>query len=178
VSVAQTVRLILRELLPSDSQFYCRLLNEPSWLEFIGDRGVRTPEDADRYIRGTIAETYEKLGFGMYLVESRADGRPMGVCGLVRRPSLPGPDFGVALLPEFWRQDYAFEAGTAVLEFAARVMRESRLLAIATPNNVRSIRLLERLGFAFDGVVRLPPSDEQLRLYAIALRTRPASERL
>jgi ribosomal-protein-alanine N-acetyltransferase len=168
-TIAKTERTIVRQMAPADAPFICRLLNEPSWLENIGDRGVRTPEDAEKYIRTAVMATYETLGFGMYLVESRLGAGSLGIAGLVKRATLNEPDLGVALLPEFCRMGYASEAATAVIAHAEETLRIPRLLAIATPSNQPSIRLLEKLGFRFERIVRFAPEDRDLRLYARAI---------
>lgn len=167
--VTETSRLILRHLAPADAAFYRRLVNEPSWLQNIGDRGIRTQEDAEEYIRTKSMETYRTLGFGMYLVESKADAQPIGVCGLVKRESLPDLDLGFALLPEFWGQGYAREAAAAVMDLARTSLGLSRLLAITSLGNHASGSLLEKLGFRFEGIVRLPPGEEELKLFSAEL---------
>lgn len=166
MKVAETARLSLRQLALSDAAFMCRLLNEPSWLLNIGDRGVRTPADAERYIETTALQMYQRLGFGMYLLESKPDAEPIGLCGLVKRDSLPDADLGFALLPEFWGQGYAFEASAAVMAHARTAFGLSRLLAIVTPTNQPSIKLLEKLGFRFQQMIRTISTGENLKLYA------------
>ncbi|MGH8428523.1 MAG: GNAT family N-acetyltransferase [Gammaproteobacteria bacterium] len=167
--IAETDRLRLRQLAPSDAAFLCRLLNEPSWLQNIGDRDVRTVEDAERYIHSKIMESYRTLGFGMNLVESKTGCEPMGVCGLVKRDALPVPDIGFAFLPEFWGQGYAFEAASALMRDAEVSLGLNRLLAIVSPGNDASCRLLEKLGFKSEGHFRLNPEDKELELYAVAI---------
>lgn len=167
--VTETSRLVLRHLNPADAVFFCRLVNEPSWLQNIGDRGVRTPEDAEEYIRTRYMEAYRTLGFGMYLVESKAGAQPMGLCGLVKREALPDLDLGFALLPEFWGQGYAREAAAAVMDLARTSLGLSRLLAITSLGNHASGSLLEKLGFRFEGIVRLPPGEEELKLFSAEL---------
>lgn len=169
VHIADTDRLILRHLVPGDAQFLCRLLNEPSWLQNIGDRGVRTPLAAEQYIQEKFIGSYESLGFGMYLVELKSDQSPIGLCGLVQRGYLPGPDIGFATLPEFWGSGYAFEASAAIMRFSRSGLGLSKLLAIVKPDNVRSVRLLERLGFTHEGECRVPSTDELLNLYGAAV---------
>lgn len=164
--IARTERLVLRHADLTDADFFCRLLNEPSWLQNIGDRGVRTPGDAEEYIQTKSIDVYPKLGFGMYLVESRDSRQPMGLCGLVMREALPHPDLGFAFLPEFWGRGYAFEAAAAVMAHA-RELGLVKLLAITDPTNRASFRLLEKLGFRFESMTRMSPADKELRLYAV-----------
>lgn len=173
LNIAESARLSLRRIELIDAAFLCRLLNEPSWLENIGDRGVRTTQDAEQYIQTKVHETYEAHGFGMYLVESKHDRVAIGLCGLVSRESLGGVDLGFALLPQFWGQGLAFEAASAVMTHARESLSLTRLLAIVAPRNVRSSQLLENLGFEFRRMVRLTPEAEELRLYEAAMRTVP-----
>lgn len=166
MNVAETPRLLLRRLTRDDAPFYLRLLNEPTWLAHIGDRQVRTHEDAQAHIASNILAPYGAQGFGMYLVQRRSDGVPLGLCGLVQREALPAPDIGFALLQAHEGLGYAREAAQAVVWHAFHVLELPRLLAITAPSNVRSTRLLGELGFAFQGMV--PVGDRSLRLYALA----------
>lgn len=143
-----------------DAAFILRLLNEPSWLANIGDRGVRSTADAGHYIRETIQAPYETLGFGLYIVQLKATGQPIGVCGLLKRDFLPGPDLGFALLPEFVGFGYAAEAARAVLAHAQRTLGIARLYAIVKRGNQRSERLLGALGFHHQGPCPIPEGTE------------------
>lgn len=165
LTIAESGRLTLRHATLGDAAFLCRLLNDPDWLRNIGDRGVRTVEDAEQFVRNRIWKTYETDGFGMYTVELQIDHRPVGLCGIVRRDSLPGPDLGFALLPEFRGQGLAFEAASAVMTYARDVLRLPPLLAITTPGNESSGRLLEKLGFEFQRLVQLAPDADEVKLY-------------
>jgi RimJ/RimL family protein N-acetyltransferase len=167
--IAETERLVLRELSPDDAVFICELLNDPSWLRNIGDRNVRTPQEAKQYIQDKIIASYKSLGFGMYLTDLKNGGGPIGLCGLVKRDSLPAPDVGFALLPRFWNRGYALEATKAVMNYASTALKLSKLLAIVKPDNVTSIKLLERSGFSQQGVYRPPNAATDLKLYAIAV---------
>ena len=168
VQVLKTERLILRQLGLADAPFILRLLNEPSWLEFIGDRGVHTLADAERYIEKGPIEMYGRLGFGLYHVRLAGGDEPIGMCGLLKREALDDVDLGFAFLPEFWGKGYAREAAAAVLSYARNSLRLSRIVAITTPNNDASRRLLERVGFELERSVRLGADDEELLLYANA----------
>lgn len=165
--VLETERLILRRATADDAEFILELLNDPAWIRFIGDKGVRTPDDARAYISRALLGSYERHGFGLYLTEHKGDGAPMGLCGLIKRDSLEDVDLGFAFLPKFRGAGYAREAASAVLGYAKDALGLSRLVAITTPDNDGSARLLERLGFGFERMVRLSDdSDEELRLYA------------
>jgi RimJ/RimL family protein N-acetyltransferase len=142
-----TERLALRELRASDSRFVCALMTDPSFVAHIGDRGVHTVEDAQRYIESGPWTRYAALGFGLWLVQLRDTDEPIGVCGLLKRDTLPSPDIGFAFRPQFWSNGYAFESAAAVMRFAANVLHLSQVMAIVSPSNTASIRLLEKLGF-------------------------------
>ena len=154
-----TARLELRCAALEDAAFLLRLLNEPSWLESIGDRGVRSAADAERYIRDTIQAPYRSLGYGMYLVQLKESGQPIGVCGLVRRDFLPGPDLGFALLPDFVGRGYATEAARAVMGHAQHTLGIARLYALVKRSNQRSVKVLGRLGFHHQGPPAVPQAD-------------------
>lgn len=165
LTVAETQRLRLRRLLLDDAPFYRALLNDPTWLAHIGDRGVHTLADAQDHVRAHILAPYATQGYGMYLVQRRSDGAPLGLCGLVRREALPAPDLGFALLQGVQGQGYAREAAQAVLWHAFAELRLPRVLAITAPANRRSMWLLERLGFVYEGMV--PVGERMLRLYSL-----------
>jgi len=165
-----TTRLNLRPVAASDAAFLVTLLNDPAWLRYIGDRGVRTEAEATRYIENRIWSQYEAHGFGMYVIELRADPRPIGTCGLVRREFLAGPDLGVALLPDWVGQGYATEAARAVIGHAGGVLGIDPLYAIVKSENHRSVGMLERLGFTHQGPFAVPPEGTAVELY---LRSRP-----
>ena len=143
-----------------DAAFFLRLLNEPSWLENIGDRGVRTLADAEGYIRNNIWAAYEAHGFGLYALQLKSNPLPIGLCGLVKRDFLASPDLGFALLPEYWGHGYATEAVRAVRSHAQAGLGIERLYAIVKPGNQRSVRLLEQLGFRRQGPCQIPQGDE------------------
>jgi RimJ/RimL family protein N-acetyltransferase len=164
--VAATERLRIRRLDAGDVAFLFRLVNEPSWIRYIGEKGVRSVEDARRYLEQGPLAMYGRLGFGLYAVELRATREPIGICGLIRRDALPDVDLGFALLPEYWRSGYAFEAATAVMAHGRTAFGLRRIVAVLSRDNDRSRRLLVRLGFRFERRIRLSPEDEELDLYA------------
>jgi RimJ/RimL family protein N-acetyltransferase len=145
------------------------LLNDPSWLRFIGDKGVHTLEDARNYLRKGPLAMYEREGFGLYLVERREDGAPIGMCGLIKRDSLEDVDLGFAFLPRYWGQGYAREAAAAVLAHGRSAFGLARVVAITDPDNASSARLLEKLGMSLEKKVKLDHHDDEVRLYATDL---------
>ncbi|HEV2673161.1 MAG TPA: GNAT family N-acetyltransferase [Aliidongia sp.] len=162
----ETDRLILRELVVEDAPFIHALVNDPSWLRFIGDRNVRTFDDARSYILDGPIAMYQRLGFGLWLVELKDGGTPIGLCGLIKRDTLDHVDIGFAFSPVYRGQGYAMEAAQATLSHAAGDLGLTRVLAIVDPDNARSIRLLERLGLAFERMVRTAPDKPPLKLFA------------
>lgn len=165
MTVLGTERLILREFTVEDAEFILALLNEPSFLRYIGDKKVRELEDARQYILNGPVASYERNGFGLYLVELRESHTPMGMCGLIQREELPDPDIGFAFLPEFWSKGFAFEAATAVLQDARERRRLERILAITSLDNEASIGLLQRLRFTFEREIRLAADREPVKLF-------------
>jgi RimJ/RimL family protein N-acetyltransferase len=164
--VLETDRVRLSKLEPDDAAFILRLLNEPSFIENIGDRGVRTLADAAAYIHNGPMASYARFGFGLYLVESKVTGAAMGMCGLLKREVLDDVDIGYAFLPEFGGQGYARDAATAVLQQAQTDFGLKRIVAIVNPQNQPSIRLLEKLGFRYEKMVRLSADAPEIKLFA------------
>ena len=161
-----TPRLRLRPFTLDDAAFIVGLVNDPDWLRYIGDKGVRTVDDARRYLREGPLASYARHGFGLLAVE--VDGEPIGMCGLLKRDALPDPDLGFAYLPRARGRGYALEAARAVLD-AAREAGHQRVLAVVTPGNARSIAVLEKAGFAFERETPLGDDAAPVRVYAISL---------
>jgi RimJ/RimL family protein N-acetyltransferase len=165
-TVGLTERLILRRMTADDAPFILELVNEPSFLEFIGDKGVRTLNDARHYILTGPVASYDRYGFGLYLVLLKAGEVPIGTCGLLKRDTLPDVDIGYALRPAFWGQGYAFEAATAMLTHGREVFGLKRIVAITTPANLASKALLEKLGLRYERTLSLS-SENDTDLFAI-----------
>jgi len=161
--ITQTPRLLLTHFTEQDAPFILRILNTPGWLQFIGDRNVRTPEAAEQYTKEKLIGAYQQFGFGMYAVRLQDTREIIGMCGLVKRDHLEHADIGYAFLPEFTGQGYAREAAAAVLEYANQTLGLKPLLAIVTPNNTSSIKLLEKLNFNFQR--RVAMNGEELMLF-------------
>ncbi|MDO9302664.1 MAG: GNAT family N-acetyltransferase [Anaerolineales bacterium] len=169
MNIIETDRLILRRLSTDDAEFILGLLNQPSFIDFIGDRGVRTLEDASRYIlQGAIA-SYERFGFGLYLTLQKESEIPIGICGLVKRETLKDADVGFAFLPQYWSKGYAFESASAVMDYAKNTLGLKRILGITTSNNQSSIHVLEKIGLKFEQMVNLSEDDVELKLFALDL---------
>jgi RimJ/RimL family protein N-acetyltransferase len=166
MTVLETQRLVLRQLTADDADFILELLNDPAFLRYIGDKGVRTRADACRYIETGPVASYERHGFGLYRVELREDGEPIGMCGLLKRDSLPDPDIGFALLPRHRSRGLGLEAASAVLADARDRLGLGRILAITSPDNDVSVGLLERLGFRFERMSRLAEDAPEIKVFS------------
>jgi RimJ/RimL family protein N-acetyltransferase len=166
LKVLETDRLNLRWLSTDDAEFILELLNEPSFLRFIGDKGVRTLDDARDYILNGPVDMYTRLGFGLYLTELKDGGAPIGICGLIKRDGLEEVDIGFAFLPKFWAKGYAYEAAAAVMAYGKDVLGLKRIVAITSPDNHVSAKVLEKLGMQFERMVRLSEDAEEVRLFA------------
>lgn len=166
--IRDTERLSLRTLTIDDAPFYQRLVNDPSFIENIGDRGERTLEQAREGMSRRLLAAQAEHGYSLYLVELH-DGTPIGMCGLVKRDTLDCTDLGYAYLPAYWRRGYAVEAARAVLHHARHDIGLTRLLAITDPGNAGSIAVLTRLGFQFERFTYLNQDERGTNIYSIAL---------
>lgn len=165
-TVLETERLRLRRFSPDDGAFILDLLNQPSFIRNIGDRGVRTLDDARRYLANGPMASYEQHGYGLYGVELKASGEPAGMCGLVRRDYLEDADIGFAFLPQFWGRGYAFESAAAVMAHGLGSLGLRRILGIVSPDNAGSVRVLVKLGLRFQRMIRAPGSTSDIALYS------------
>src|SRR5258707_2951098 len=164
--VLETHRLCLRRLSVDDAGFILRLLNEPSFIQNIGDRNVRTIEEARAYILNGPAASYKTHGFGLWMVETKDAGTHIGICGLLKREVLEDVDIGYALLAELWSMGYALESASGVLAVAREKLGLNRVVAVVDPENQSSIRLLEKLGFQFEKMMRLSEDAVEIKLFA------------
>ncbi len=184
MKIVETERLVLRELdSATDAEFVFALLNTPTFIKFIGDRGVRSSREAAAFIEERYRASYRDHGFGLYVVELKGiEGNALtdvpasatkstlsaiGLCGFVKRDTLPGPDIGFAFLPEFERQGYGFESAEAMMEYGRKTLGFTNVLAITSLENDISGKLLEKLGFKFDKLIE--SGDETLKLYSSEL---------
>ena len=156
MTILETERLTLREIATSDAEFILELLNDPGFLRFVADRGVRTTADAANYIVTKIRPSYEQFGFGFYLVELKGSGLPLGISGLVKRETLDDVDIGYSFLERFCGNGYAYESAAAVMDYGRRVLGLERIVAVTMPTNVNSIKLLEKIGLQFEKMIQLP----------------------
>ena len=175
MTILETDRLRIREVEEDiDVEFMLELLNSPKFIRFIGDRNVRTLEESRDFIRTRYRKSYEDHGYGLYTVELHAGdgsrGSQVGICGFVRRDSLPAPDLGFAFLPEHEGKGYGFESASALMGYGRDVLKFGELLAIASMDNEVSEKLLLKLGFVLDGIKEMP-GGEKLKLFRAELRS-------
>jgi len=168
----ETSRLQIRRLEIDDAAFIYRLVNDPQWLRFIGDKGVSNLDDAREYIETDPLEMYRKNGFGLNLVALKDSGEAIGICGILRRETLTEADLGFAFMPDYRRRGFAYEASHAVLEHGLERLGLERVAAILSPQNTASAKLLLKLGFRFDRNYQSHAHSEVLDLYIIDLKNR------
>ena len=165
MSIIETNRLILSEFTIDDAPFILDMLNDPAWLQFIGDRGIKTRDDARDYIVNKLQKSYQEYGFGMLIVKLKDDGISIGTCGLLKRDYLEEVDLGFAFLPEFRGKGYAIEAAAATIEYGKDNLDLKRILAFTDADNSASIKLITKLGLKFERLVDFPDDDAEIQLY-------------
>lgn len=163
----ETERLLLRPTAEADAEFVFRLMNTPKWLQYIGDRNIRSVGDAREYIKERMLPQLQRLGYSNYTVVRRSDQQKLGSCGLYDREGLEGIDIGFAFLPEFEGQGFGFEAAERLKQAAFRDFGLGMLSAITNQDNLASQKLLEKLGLKPSGTIMLPGSEESLLLFRL-----------
>lgn len=158
----ETDRLLLRQYTLNDAPFIYKLMNSEGWLKNIGDRNIKTLEDAEAYMLKNYLSSYEKHGFGPYLVSMKEDGTPLGSAGLYKRDNLEHPDVGFAFMSEFGNKGYAYEAAKAVMQFASERLGLETIVGITIETNLSSIKLLKKLGLAEIGTYKYEDGEELL----------------
>lgn len=169
MTVLETPRLLLRHFTTDDAGFILRLVNEPAFIANIGDRGIRTVDEAASYLKDGPIVSYAAHGHGLYLVALKESQQPIGICGLLKRIQFADVDLGYAFLPEFWRRGFAFESACGVLEYARTALEVEKILALVSPENRASISLLEKLGFEFSELRQLKDDGLPTAIYGRSL---------
>lgn len=164
--ILETERLTLRQFTVGDTKFIIELVNSPGWIENIGDRNIKTDEDAREYLKSGPLKSYEVNGFGLSLVEIKNDGTPIGMCGLLKRDNLENPDIGFAFLPSFTGRGFAYEMAHATMTFARDTLKLPVIFAITVPANKASIKLLEKIGLRFIKTLTLSDNNKDLLLFS------------
>ena len=163
--VIETERLILRKFTLEDAPFVLELVNTPAWLQFIGDRNVHTVEESENYLRNGNLKSYAEYGFGFYLVAIKETNEAVGMCGMVKRDSLEDVDIGFAFLPNSIGKGYGYEAASATLDYALKVLKLGRIVAIVDPQNASSIALIKKIGLKYEKMVQISTNDIELMLF-------------
>lgn len=169
MSIVKTDRLRLRKIDTDDAEFMLRLLNDTTFIQYVDDKKARDLESAKTYILEGPVASYQSYGYGLYLVETIDNRAPIGICGILKRDFLDHADIGFALMPEYREVGYAFEAAQATIELARSELKLSHIVAFTVANNTRSIKLLEKLGMAFDRMIDLPADGKRVNLYGCSL---------
>lgn len=162
----ETERLRLREYTIEDAPFIYELMNSEGWLKYIGDRNIKTVADAEAYIEKNYLPSYDLNGFGAFIVELKVSGKSIGSCGLYKRENLKHPDVGFAFLSEYSGNGFGFEAANAVLNFARESLNIQTILGFTLPDNIASIKLLEKLGLKQKGTYYIKDDSEELLLFS------------
>jgi RimJ/RimL family protein N-acetyltransferase len=170
-ALLETPRLVIRPAEASDAAFLLELMNEPGYHENIGDRGLRTVEDAENYLTAKYTASYAKLGYGLYIVEAKAEAVALGICGFVKREVLEDADIGFAFLERFCGRGYGYESAAALLEYGRQTLGFGRVFGVTSAHNRASIRLLEKLGLSCERTVELPGYTEPSLLFSRSLST-------
>ncbi|WP_454776118.1 GNAT family N-acetyltransferase [Janthinobacterium tructae] len=163
--VIETPRLRLRTFTPEDAPFYLALINEPSWIANIGDRNIHTVEAARAALEAGPIAQFREHGYCFYIIERRSDGVAIGMCGLIKRATMPGPDIGYALLPAYCGQGLAWEAASSVVRLARDVLCLPAVYGLVSPQNQPSINLINKLGLRFERFSRQPIVGKDINIY-------------
>ncbi len=178
MKILETERLILREIVETDDEFVLDILNQPSFIKYIGNRNVGNLEQAREFIETRYRKSYAENGFGLYAVELKTESSELktqnsklktpviGMCGFVKREALPDADIGFAFLPQYEKKGFAFESAFAVMNYGREILKLKKVLAITSQDNESSIRLLEKLGFKFERLITMPDDTEELNLFS------------
>lgn len=163
----ETKRLLLKPMVLEDAPFLIELLNTPKWIQFIGERNVKTIEEAEKYITERMLPQLEELGYGNYVVIRKSDNTKIGTCGLYNREGIDGLDIGFAFLPQYEKQGFAFEAANRIKQAGFNEFGISQISAITIKENIASQKLIEKLGLKFEKIINLPNDPEDLLFYSL-----------
>ncbi|SNZ00377.1 GNAT family N-acetyltransferase [Flagellimonas pacifica] len=164
--IVETERLVLAEAEVKDYPFFRKLLNSPNWIQFIGDRGVKTNQQAKDYIKSNLIASYKNNGYGLYKMCLKSSLEPIGICGLVKRDYLDDPDIGFAILPEQEGKGYTHEASLSILAYGKEKLKLPRILAITTDENIGSQKLIRKIGLLENGTIKPKTDKEEYLLFS------------
>ena len=166
MNVISTDRLLINRITLDDAGFILKLMNDKDWIQNIGDRGIRTIEETEEYIRTRFLKAYDESGFGFYSLILKSDQQIIGIAGLVDREGIDHIDIGYGMLPEFRGKGYAFEATKAIYDYAYEELKLKKIVAIVNPDNTSSIKLLSKLGLEFERMIRFPDEEIDIMLFS------------
>ncbi len=166
MNLITTDRLLINKITIDDAGFILELMNDKDWIKNIGDKGVRTIEDAQAYIQSRFLKTYNESDYGFYTMNLKNTQQIIGIVGLVDRKGIDHIDIGYGILPEFRGKGYAFEAAKAIHDYGYQELNLEKIVAIVNPDNLPSIKLLTKLGLEFEKMVRLPEGDKDIKLFS------------
>lgn len=165
MQILETERLILRQFTLDDAAFILEFVNTPTWLQFIGDRNVHSIEDAEKYLLNGSMKSYVENGFGFYAVIDKESEKAIGMCGLIKRDTLPDIDIGFAFLPNLISKGFGYEIASATLDYAFNVLKIKRIVAIVNPENEKSIGLIKKIGMQFEEMIKFGDEAKELMLF-------------
>jgi RimJ/RimL family protein N-acetyltransferase len=164
--ILTTERLVLREFTEEDDLFIIELVNTEDWLKYIGDKNIKTRQQAKEYLVKGPIKSYQENGYGLFLVELKDSKIPIGMCGIINRPTLENPDIGFAFLPQYVGQGFGYEIAQSTINYAQNELRINKVLAITIPENLASIKLLTKLGLKFQKSIKFSNDSAELMLYS------------
>ena len=166
MNLLATDRLLINKITIDDAGFILELMNDKDWIKNIGDKGVRTIEDAQAYIENRFLTTYHESNCGFYSLNLKNNHQFIGIAGLVDREGIDHIDIGYGILPQFRGNGYAFEATKAIYDYGYQELKLEKIVAIVNPDNLPSIKLLSKLGLEFEKMIRLPDEDKDIKLFS------------
>ncbi len=166
IKILESERLLLEQAALDDGPFFFELLNSPTWIEYIGDRGIKTKDDAEDYIQKSLLNSYKTKGYGLFKMVLKGGNKPIGICGFLKRDYLEHPDIGFAILPEYESRGFTFEAAKAAMEYGQSKLKFKTIFAITTEKNIRSRNLLKKIGLSEIDKIIPEKTKEELLLYS------------
>lgn len=167
--ILESERIKLMPLAICDAPFIFELLNTPDWIKYIGDRNIKNELDARNYLRTGPLKSYEEHGFGLLKVQLKSTSTPVGLCGLLQRDFLDGPDLGFALLPAYFGKGITYESCQILLASLVKSKKFEKIYAFTNKANVPSRNLLLKIGFIFEKQFNPYSEDEWLDLFSLTL---------
>ncbi len=144
--VLDTERLLIRKWNDEDAAEVADIYVNPEVMEFIPG-GVWSPERTARVI-ARMRELDVEHGYGFYPIVLKSSGKVIGHCGLGFLEQTPEVEVAYVLDSPYWGQGYASEAARAMLAYGFSRLNISRIVAVAFPENARSIGVMRSVGMS------------------------------